>query len=61
MGVQFTIQGGGSVLNKGVNIPWIKIYPGVNLPWRSTYYMTPGAKTAVLVIGLYEMLGNPTT
>ena len=60
MGVQFTTQGG-SVLNKWVNIPWIKIYPGVNLPWRSTYYMTPGANPGVLVIGLYELLGNPTT
>jgi hypothetical protein len=60
MGVQFNIQRG-SVLNKGVNIPWIKIYTGVNLPRLSTYYMTPGANPAVLVTGLYELLGNPTT
>ena len=36
-------------------MPLIKIYPGVNLPRRSTYYMTPGANPAVLVIGLHEL------
>ena len=39
MGVQFTMQGG-SVFNKGVNIPWMKIDPRVNLPWGSKYHMT---------------------
>ena len=32
---------GGSVFNKGFNIPWMKIDPGVNLPWGSKYHMTP--------------------
>ena len=39
---QNTIQGG-SVFNKGFNIPWMRIDLGVNLPWGSKYHMTPGA------------------
>jgi hypothetical protein len=31
----------GSVFNKGVIIPWMKIDAGINLPWRSKYHMTP--------------------
>jgi hypothetical protein len=33
---------GGSVFNKGFNIPCMKVDPGVNLPWGSKYHMTPG-------------------
>ena len=31
---------GGSVLNKGVNIPQMKFDPGIRIPWESKYHMS---------------------